>query len=168
MSTSKGIDDVLDMVNIFEISSLSKKINDGEIRGKIVYTYGAWDLLHPGHIKFLLRAKSLGDFLVVGTVSDKPIRDLKGINRPNQKQIDRMFSVASLRCVDAVINQPEYDPSEQLRTIKKIDILTKGDDWEHIPGTETVEKLGGKLVKLSYTKGFSTSSLVKQISDNAK
>ena len=72
--------------------------------------------------------------------------------------------VGSLRMVDAVIHQPVYDPSVQLKQISKIDILTKGDDWDYIPGQETIHDMGGKLVKLGYTKSFSTSSIVKKLS----
>jgi len=131
---------------------------------RIVYTYGAWDLLHPGHIRFLSRARELGDFLIVGVVSDTPIQDLKGEERPIQTLSERLIIVSSLRIVDATIIQPEYDPSDQLQSLKRVSILTKGDDWEYIPGEETITKLGGKLVKLSYTEGVSTSYLVSKLS----
>ena len=126
----------------------------------IVYTYGAWDLFHPGHVNFLTRARSLGDFLIVGVVSDKPIKKLKGSDRPIQPQNERIITVGSMRCVDAAILQTEYDPSNELRSLCRVDILTKGDDWDYIPGEETIVGLGGKLVKFSYTKGFSTSKTV--------
>ena len=151
-------------VNLFEhIEDLNQILDDLPEEYSIVYTYGAWDLLHPGHINFLSRARELGDFLIVGVVADLPIRDLKGIERPIQIQSERLVTVGSLRCVDATIAQPEYDPSDQLRSLKKVNILTKGDDWEYIPGTETIEGLGGKLVKFSYTDGFSTSSIVAKL-----
>jgi len=130
---------------------------------KIVYTYGAWDLLHPGHVIFLARAKALGDFLILGVVADEPIKNLKGKQRPLQTQVERVMTSGSLRCVDAVVLQPEYDPSEQLKILEQVDILTKADDWEYIPGSETIEKLGGELIKLSYTEEFSTSNLVRKI-----
>ena len=130
----------------------------------IVYTYGAWDLLHPGHVRFLSRAKELGHFLIVGVVSDKQIKEFKGIERPIQSEDDRLITVGSLRMVDAVLHQPIYDPSVQLKEISKIDILTKGDDWDYIPGEETIRSLGGKLIKLGYTENFSTSAIVKQLS----
>lgn len=133
---------------------------------KIVYTYGAWDLLHPGHVLYLARAKALGDFLVVGVVADTPIKNLKGEERPLQTENERLVTSGSLRCVDAAIIQPEYDPSPHLKGLLRVDILTKGDDWEYIPGTETVEDLGGKLVKMSYTEAFSTSKLVSKMDSN--
>jgi|TARA_B100001971_G_C17851111_1_gene363413 D-beta-D-heptose 7-phosphate kinase/D-beta-D-heptose 1-phosphate adenosyltransferase len=130
----------------------------------VVYTYGVWDLLHPGHIKLLTRAKNLGDFLIVGVVKDEPVRELKGLNRPIQPLHERLYNVGALRCVDAAIVQNIYDPSAELKSIKKVDILTKGNDWINIPGKSTIESLGGKLVKLSYSDGHSTSSLVSKIS----
>lgn len=134
-------------------------------KSKIVYTYGAWDLLHPGHIRYLIRARELGDFLIVGVVADEPIANLKGIDRPVQKQSERMVTVGSLRFVDVVIPQPQYDPSSELKSFSRVDILTKGDDWDYIPGTETIESLGGKLIQFSYTDGFSTSKLVSKLQD---
>ena len=134
---------------------------------KRIYTYGAWDLLHPGHIRLLERAKALGDFLVVGIVDDTSIKNLKGADRPVQTQTDRAYIIEHIDCVDEVMLQEGYDPSTNLKKLVEektpINILTKGDDWDQIPGTETIEELGGMLVKLSYSKGFSTSSTVKKI-----
>ena len=76
---------------------------------------------------------------------------------------DRLTNIGSMRCVDAAIKQIDYDPSDELKKLGRIDILTKGDDWDYIPGTETIEDLGGKLVKFSYTNGFSTSSIVEKL-----
>ena len=114
----------------------------------IVYTYGVWDLLHPGHIKLLKRAKALGDFLIVGVVSDKPVKELKGDDRPTQSEEDRLIIVSNLRMVDAAIIQKLYDPAKEMEAISKLDILVKGDDWDYIPGQEVIEKMGGNLVKL--------------------
>ncbi|MBT6047196.1 MAG: adenylyltransferase/cytidyltransferase family protein [Candidatus Scalindua sp.] len=134
----------------------------------VVYTYGVWDLLHPGHIKLMIRAKDLGDFLIVGVVEDGPVRKLKGEGRPVQNLEERLFNVGALRCVDAAIIQGKYDPSEEMKAIRKINILTKGDDWENIPGTKTIHELGGKLIKLPYSPEHSTSSMVAKISGKPK
>lgn len=135
-----------------------------------VYTYGAWDLIHPGHIKLLERAKALGDYLIVGIVSDDAIKNLKGTDRPIQTQVDRAYVIESIIHVDEIVLQEGYDPTANLEKCeaegKHIDILAKGDDWDYIPGTETIEKLGGVLVKLKYTKGHSTSSIVTKLKDN--
>lgn len=141
-----------------------KTILQLETSKKVVYTYGVWDLLHPGHIKLLIRARKLGDFLVVGVVKDKPIKCLKGKDRPIQSLNERLFIVSALKCVDVAIVQSEYDPSRELRKIGRVDILVKGDDWERIPGGNTIRAMGGKLIKLSYSSGYSTSALVSKIS----
>ena len=130
-----------------------------------VYTYGAWDLLHPGHINMLEKAKSFGDFLIVGVVGDEAIRKLKGDDRPIQSLEDRMRNVGALKCVDLVVKQNTYDPTPNLEIYKSISILVKGDDWDYIPGEEFIKERGGKLIKPSYSKGWSTSDLIKKIRD---
>ena len=93
--------------------------------------------------------------------------DFTGINNQianlGKQYEDRHKIIGAIKIVDASIIQPEYDPSEILLNLKKVDVLVKGDDWEYIPGQETIEKLGGKLVKPGYTEGYSTSSLVKKM-----
>lgn len=141
-----------------EIEDLKILLHNLPDKLKIVYTYGAFDILHPGHIKFLTRARELGDFLIVGVVSDSPVKKLKGPKRPIQVLEDRLINIASLRCVEAAIIQKDYDPSQELRHLSRIDILTKGNDWSYIPGKETIESMGGKLIQLRYSKDFSTSN----------
>ena len=109
----------------------------------------------------------LGDFLIVGVVADLPIRELKGASRPVQTQEERILTSGSIRDVDAVIAQSDYDPTIILEQLPRIDILTKGDDWDYIPGTQTIEKLGGKLIKLNYSDGYSTSKLVKKMENES-
>ena len=150
----------------YSANDLKPTLQDLPEKYKIVYTYGAFDILHPGHIKFLTRARELGDFLIVGVVSDTPIRKLRGLNRPIQELEDRLTNIGSIRCVDAAITQIDYNPSEELRQLGRIDILTKGDDWEYIPGTETVISMGGKLIQLDYTKEHSTSKIVNKMEFN--
>ena len=132
--------------------------------GSVVgYTYGAFDVLHPGHTRLLRRAKSLCDFLIVGVVADGPIKDLKGKDRPVNSLADRLEVVSELRCVDIAIEQPLYDPSNELRALARIDILVKGDDWDYIPGTATIQYMGGKLIKLPYSQGWSSSQTIKRM-----
>jgi len=141
---------------------MSGVIFEGMCLEKTVYTYGAWDILHPGHINMLETAKSYGDRLIVGVVGDKAIKKLKGNDRPIQDQETRLRMVSKLRCVDHAIAQEEYDPTQNLEMFKP-DILVKGDDWEHIPGEEWIKQHGGKLIKPPYTKGPSTSKIIKKI-----
>ena len=133
-------------------------------KDKVVYTYGAFDLIHSGHVKLLERAKELGDFLIVGVVADDAIKELKGDDRPIQSVIDRMYMVGVLPFVNRVVMQRTYDPSDNIENSDKdITILVKGDDWDYIPGEETIKERGGKLVKLPYTQGPSTSAIIKKI-----
>ena len=131
---------------------------------RVVYTYGAWDLLHPGHINMLETARSLGDKLVVGVVGDEAIRELKGEGRPTQSQEDRLRIIKLLRCVDEAMIQETYDPVPNLEKVHP-EILVKGDDWEKIPGEEWVKEKGRKLIKPKYSKGWSTSGTLKKIKD---
>lgn len=134
---------------------------------KVVYTYGAWDLLHPGHIKLLEKAKSYGDVLYVGVVGDEAIKELKGEGRPIQTQVDRIEIVGSLKCVDVVMSQKDYDPVPNMEKIKP-SVLVKGDDWDIIPGVMWIEQHGGKLIKPSYSKEWSTSKIIKKVGDKDK
>jgi len=129
---------------------------------KTVYTYGAFDLFHPGHLRLLQNAKSYGHKLIVGVVGDEAIKKLKGNDRPIQPLADRMDIVANLKCVDEVIVQDTYDPITNLESINP-DVLVKGDDWDFIPGEKWIEKEGRKLIKPPYNAGWSTSGTIKKI-----
>lgn len=132
---------------------------------KIIYTYGAFDILHLGHINLLKKAKELGDYLIVGIVGDNAIKKLKGKDRPLKDEKTRGGLIKEFKFVDEVIYQKGYDPDKYLINIRKkypLDelILTKGDDWEYIPGQETIKKIGGILIKLPYTKECSSSEII--------
>jgi rfaE bifunctional protein nucleotidyltransferase chain/domain len=130
-------------------------------KGILVYTYGAFDLLHVGHIKLLESASSLGTRLVVGILSDEAIRARKGQDRPIQSQEDRMRIVGALGCVDKVVKQDTYDPTYNLERIVP-DIVTKGDDWEDLKRyLEPFHFI--KFVPLNYSKEYSTSGIVETI-----
>jgi len=141
---------------------LSGVIFEMNIDCRTVYTYGAFDLLHPGHINMLGKAKDCGDRLVVGVVGDNAISDLKGKDRPIQSQSDRMSIVSNLKCVDLVLPQETYDPVPNLEKINP-DVLVKGDDWNYIPGEKWIKKHKKILVKPRYSSGWSTSGIVKKI-----
>ena len=133
----------------------------------IVYTYGVYDLMHPGHIKFFQKCKALGDILIVGIVSDKEVRTVKDPKKPIMPEEWRTELVENVKCVDYVLQQPTYNPSDILESLAKrgikVDILTKGDDMYQIKGIDTIEKLGGRFIAPAYTDGYSTSSLIKKI-----
>jgi rfaE bifunctional protein nucleotidyltransferase chain/domain len=126
-----------------------------------VFTNGCFDLLHPGHIHLLERARSLGDRLVVGLNGDRSVRELKGPGRPILAAEARRRMLASLRCVDEVIVFEEPTPERLIAELGP-DVLVKGSDWEldRIAGRELVEGAGGRVVRIGLLEGWSTSDMV--------
>ncbi|MHB8482477.1 MAG: D-glycero-beta-D-manno-heptose 1-phosphate adenylyltransferase [Nitrospiria bacterium] len=144
---------------------LSKICADLKKGGKtIVFTNGCFDLLHPGHLHYLLQARQLGDFLIIGINSDASVRKIKGERRPLSPQPDRLEMIAGLECVDYATTFEEPDPY-RLISLLKPDVLVKGGDWEvdQIIGKELVEKEGGKVVSIPFTPGYSTTRLIEKI-----
>ena len=143
---------------------------DGK-KKRIIYTYGVYDLMHPGHIRFFQKCKRVGDILIVGIVSDKEVQTVKDPKKPIMQESWRFELVKNVKCVDYVINQKTYDPSENLLAMNKlglkVDILAKGDDMYQIKGVDTIESLGGKFLPIPYEKSenFSTSELIRKILD---
>ncbi len=131
---------------------------------RIVFTNGCFDLLHVGHLRYLEKAKSLGDVLVVGVNSDSSVQRLKGPRRPILPLEERMELLSGLGCIDYVISFEESTPLELISVLKP-NILVKGGDWskETIVGREVVEGLGGEVVVLPFFEGNSTSNLVETI-----
>ena len=113
---------------------------------KLVFTNGCFDILHIGHVNYLLFARQLGDALLVGINSDSSVRRIKGPRRPIVQQNDRAYMLASLEVVDYVTIFDEDTPENLLRTLLP-DFLVKGQDWSHnVVGREIVEQAGGKVV----------------------
>ena len=139
-------------LNIF----LQKKSNK-----KVVFTNGCFDILHPGHIHLLRKAKLLGDILIVGLNSDKSVKILKGNNRPINKELDRIKLLSSLRYIDYVTVFNEETP---LNLIKQIipNVLVKGSDYDskNIVGVEFVIENGGTVEIIKLKKDFSTTKLI--------
>jgi D-beta-D-heptose 7-phosphate kinase/D-beta-D-heptose 1-phosphate adenosyltransferase len=132
--------------------------------GKVVFTNGVFDLLHPGHIRYLQDARKLGDALIVGLNSDASVRANKGPKRPITPEAERAEILAALECVDAVAIFDEETPADIIRRIQP-DVLVKGADWEadNIVGRDTVEARGGKVVRMQLSRGYSTTELIKKI-----
>jgi len=130
----------------------------------IVFTNGCFDLLHPGHIDYLAKARALGDVLIIGLNDDDSIRRLKGPGRPINPLADRAIMLAALKSVDLVIPFQEDTPL-QLITALKPDILVKGGDYQpdDIVGAEEVRANGGTVIVMSFVDGHSTTSLIKRI-----
>jgi rfaE bifunctional protein nucleotidyltransferase chain/domain len=132
--------------------------------GKVVFTNGCFDLLHPGHVALIEKARSLGGALVVGLNSDRSVRALKGPGRPLLKQDARARMLAALACVDLVTVFPERTPLKTISLLRP-DVLVKGADWDagSIVGREEVESWGGRVVRLPLKGGFSTTGLIRKI-----
>jgi len=132
--------------------------------GKIVvFTNGCYDLLHPGHIRLLEQARSLGDVLILALNSDDSIRRLKGPSRPLLPERDRVALAAALAAVDAVTLFSEDTPRELIAAVLP-DMLVKGADWAHwIAGREEVEAAGGRVLALPLESGYSTTEIVDKM-----
>lgn len=129
----------------------------------VVFTNGCYDLLHPGHIRLLEQARSLGDLLVLALNSDDSVRRIKGPLRPLITERDRVAVAASLEAVDAVTLFDEDTPRELIAALLP-DILVKGADWAHfIAGREEVEAAGGRVMALALEPGYSTTGIVERI-----
>jgi rfaE bifunctional protein nucleotidyltransferase chain/domain len=132
--------------------------------GKIVFTNGVFDLLHPGHIRYLQDARRLGDALIVGLNSDRSVRANKGADRPITPETERAEILQALECVDAVAIFDEETPAAIITRIQP-DVLVKGADWgpDNIVGRDTVEARGGRVVRMELSKGYSTTELIRRI-----
>jgi rfaE bifunctional protein nucleotidyltransferase chain/domain len=135
---------------------------------RIVFTNGVFDLLHPGHVRYLQAARALGDLLIIGLNADESVRRNKGPSRPINSESERAEVLAALECVDAVVIFTEDTPAGIIRDVEP-DILVKGADWaaDAIVGRDTVEARGGRVVRLPVEQGYSTTSLVNRIRSNS-
>lgn len=130
----------------------------------VVFTNGVFDLLHPGHIRYLQAARREGDALIVGLNSDRSVRAIKGPPRPITPDAERAEIVAAFTCVDAVVIFDEDDPQKTIHRLRP-DVLVKGADWapDTIIGRETVEARGGRVVRIALAEGYSTSDIIRKI-----
>ena len=140
-------------------------VDDLRASGKtIVFTNGVFDLLHIGHLRYLEEAKSLGDTLLVGINSDRSVRLLKGSDRPITVESERAEVLAALTCVDGVVIFDEETPRDLIQAIQP-DVLVKGSDWaeDAIVGRDIVEARGGRVVRVAFQPGHSTTGIVEKI-----
>ena len=129
----------------------------------VVFTNGCYDILHPGHIRLLERARSLGDVLILALNTDDSVARLKGPTRPLISETERARMALALEAVDAVTFFNEDTPRELIAEVLP-DILVKGADWAHfIAGREEVEAAGGKVMALALEPGFSTTNIEKEL-----
>ena len=129
-----------------------------------MFTNGVFDLLHPGHVRYLQDARHEGDALIVGVNSDRSVREIKGPERPLTPEAERAEVLAALACVDAVVIFDEADPQQIIDRLQP-DVLVKGADWtaDRIIGRQTVEARGGRTVRIPLAEGYSTSAIIKKI-----
>ena len=132
--------------------------------GRVVFTNGCFDLIHPGHIRYLEEARRLGDALIVALNSDRSVRELKGEKRPILNQNERAEVMAALNCVDYVTIFDWPTPREIIAALLP-DVLVKGGDWDldRIVGRDEVEAAGGEVLSLPFIEGCSTTELIERI-----
>jgi len=131
--------------------------------GLVVFTNGVFDLLHPGHVRYLQNARRLGEALIIGVNSDRSVRANKGPERPINPEHERAEVLGALACVDLAVIFDEDTPYALITQVQP-DVLVKGADWgEHdIVGRDVVEARGGRVVRMELSKGFSTTSLIER------
>jgi D-beta-D-heptose 7-phosphate kinase/D-beta-D-heptose 1-phosphate adenosyltransferase len=138
----------------------------GRAQGKrVVFTNGVFDILHPGHTRYLTDARALGDLLIVGLNSDRSARaQHKAPGRPINPEAERAEILAALASVDAVVVFDEDTPHEIITAIQP-DILVKGADWaeNEIVGRDIVEGRGGRVVRMPLAEGYSTTRIIERI-----
>jgi D-beta-D-heptose 7-phosphate kinase/D-beta-D-heptose 1-phosphate adenosyltransferase len=131
---------------------------------RLVFTNGCFDILHVGHVRYLQRARSLGDTLLVAINNDRSVRKLKGAGRPIMNEGERAEMLAALDVVDYVTIFDDISPRKLIAEVLP-DILVKGGDYQlnEIHGREEVEAAGGRVLSLPFVEGASTSSIIERI-----
>lgn len=130
----------------------------------IVFTNGCFDIIHAGHVRYLNKAKSLGDVLIVGLNSDASVKLIKGDKRPIVPQEERAEVLSGLEAVDYVVIFHEQTPIKLIKTVLP-DILVKGADWasQEIVGADIVRAKGGRVARIKLAQGKSTTNIIKKI-----
>ena len=131
---------------------------------RVVFTNGVFDLLHPGHVRYLRQARLFGDALIVGVNSDRSVRSNKGDGRPINGEAERAEVLAALDVVDAVVVFDEETPHDLIAAVQP-DVRVKGADWpeDGIVGRDIVEARGGVVIRVAVEPGHSTSSIIEKI-----
>jgi len=152
------------MATFYDRDALVRQREEWRRAGKtVVFTNGCYDLLHPGHIRLLEQARSMGDVLILALNTDDSVRRLKGPTRPLLSEQDRADMALGLEAVDAVTLFDEDTPRELIAAVLP-DVLIKGADWAHfIAGREEVEAAGGKVLAIALEPGYSTTGMVEEI-----
>ena len=153
------------MAVILSLDELRQVRAELRLAGKrVVFTNGCFDLLHPGHVRYLQQARAIGDALIVALNSDRAVRELKGASRPILNEDERAEVMAALGCVDYVIVFDDVSPRATIAALLP-DVLVKGGDWsvDQIIGREEVEAAGGQVMNLPFVEGVSTTDVISRI-----
>ena len=152
------------MGKVVSLKKLKAELASGRKKKKVVFTNGCFDILHAGHVRYLKKARSLGDVLVVGLNSDSSVRSIKGPARPIVPQRERSEVLAALECVDYVVLFSGPTPLKLIEAIKP-DVLAKGADWaaRDIVGADIVKNSGGRLARITLVKGRSTTNIIRRV-----
>ena len=136
------------------------------VGGRVVFTNGVFDLLHPGHIDVLTAARAKGDALVVGLNTDASVKRLKGPARPVRNEFERAYVLAGLEAVDCVVLFEQDTPLDLVLALKP-DVIVKGGDYEEatIVGASEIKSWGGEVAVIPLTPGQSTTSIIEKLSD---
>jgi D-beta-D-heptose 7-phosphate kinase/D-beta-D-heptose 1-phosphate adenosyltransferase len=154
--------------NVLPLAKAIEVVGELKRSGKrVVFTNGCFDLLHPGHTRYLAEARKLGDALLVAVNSDRSVRALKGPGRPIMPEAERAEILAALECVDYVTIFDDLTPQAVIARMLP-QVLVKGGDWEptEIVGRLEVEAAGGMVVLVPTVPGFSTSALIRLAAKN--
>jgi len=169
---SKGIEKIeqkiLTLDKLQSLVALWKKNGD-----RVVFTNGCFDVLHQGHVDYLIKSSDCGNRLVVAVNSDRSVKSLnKGVNRPINKEYSRAFIIASLFCVDAVVVFDETTPDKTIKNLLP-NVLVKGADYDatvmnpndsrYIVGSDIVRSKGGEIITIDLKEGFSSTSIINRI-----
>ena len=152
-------------LKIKTLPEIKREIEQLKREGKrIVFTNGVFDLLHPGHTRYLFAARELGDYLIVAVNSDRSVKTIKGPERPIMDQDERMELVAALSSVDAVVLFHEDNPLKVIEYLMP-HVLVKGGDWseDKIIGADVVKKAGGQVKRIPFASGYSTTTIIAKI-----
>lgn len=135
---------------------------------RVVFTNGVFDILHPGHVRYLAAARAQGDAMIVAVNSDRSVKANKGPSRPVHPEHERAEVIAALAVVDASVVFDQDTPADIIAALVP-DVLVKGADWAHdaIVGRETVEAAGGVVIRVPVEQGHSTTNLIRKSASEA-
>ena len=152
-------------VPVLGVAELSALVARARSQGQVVvFTNGVFDLLHPGHLRYLQAARRHGDLLIVAVNSDRSVRAIKGESRPVTPEHERSEMLSALACVDAVTVFDEDTPAALIERLVP-DVLVKGEDWKHRdnPGREFVESRGGRMEFERFESGYSATGIIEKV-----